>query len=531
MNNPFYLAIFWLFGATGSLGQVLQLHSTLVAFEDTMATDHLAIDLEGDVLVVSRSSDHGGSIKIYTENTGGAMHWGLLVEWTDPRPGYGYAIDLKDQTLAIGIRGGRGPNALPGAVELRSLQLNDPISPVLMTDSLSPPSGAAGDRFGHVVRLHGDELFVGAPGREHPLGSGAVFVYSVSNGSAEFEQLLQPDPDEIGLPFMQAFGWSLSLLDQHLLIASPFSGVSASYSCGMLHRYARNGPIGMPWMPDGHWFDATIDSVYVIDPWTNGLGLAHHEVGRYDLVLLEEGLIVDRSTYYLSFPLDSMDRDEDDRFQADLDPGCKTCRVGYGEWASSTMTLLEPDLLGLDTMTMGRSLRGWSTKENLLLANVHDIFLGWQTLVLQRDPLQTTWTVVDTVPASALQMDLNGPITAPATWVARTGVVSDPNDPNGVRSFVVDLLHRPESQIVVDHSAWNFQLFNDVTGQSIHAQFPAPVAGSYELISSTGACIERSELGGASEVTISTHDLAKGSYVLSVTDRSKGRSARTFVVY
>lgn len=120
------------------------------------------------------------------------------------------------------------------------------------TQVLRAPSPATASRFGFSLALDGDTAAIGAPGAA--MGAGRVNVFERQLGVFGLQSEWTPidaQPDD-------AFGWSVALRGDRLLVAAPFAGLALD-ACGRIERYQREagffasrGPLRLPnAAPDG----------------------------------------------------------------------------------------------------------------------------------------------------------------------------------------------------------------------------------------------------------------------------------------
>ena len=176
------------------------------AFTDTSGSIHVAVDLENDVLVIARNTPLGGTVRIHARNNGGADIWDAIAVIEDDRPGFGRSIDLHNGLLAIGVDGGTGAGATAGSTIVLRVDASPLIDPVLQLDEVVANDGFAGDRFGYTVHWRGDTLLVGAIGRGHPDGTGAVYFFRRAGDDWGPIGSVQPDVFDFQLPVLGDFG-------------------------------------------------------------------------------------------------------------------------------------------------------------------------------------------------------------------------------------------------------------------------------------------------------------------------------------
>ncbi|RKY21412.1 MAG: hypothetical protein DRQ55_04575 [Planctomycetota bacterium] len=132
----------------------------------------------------------------------------------DPAPLEAFAGGLASggQTIAVGSPAADG---LRGKVEL----LDRSGDSFQLVDTLAPASLPARAGFGGAIELDGDTLAVGAPNPHYPSSSpGAVWIFVRSGGAFVFQQELVPASALLG----DQFGRSLALDGERLLVGAPF---------------------------------------------------------------------------------------------------------------------------------------------------------------------------------------------------------------------------------------------------------------------------------------------------------------------
>lgn len=105
--------------------------------------------------------------------------------------------------------------------------------------SVSLPDGAAGDRFGSALALHGNSAVIGAPGR----GAGAAFLVDLEGDEPSTPAAIQVS----GLGENDAFGTATAFLHGLLFIGAPESG-----GAGAVFAFARDEESGT-WQQAGRW--------------------------------------------------------------------------------------------------------------------------------------------------------------------------------------------------------------------------------------------------------------------------------------
>ncbi|WP_428265881.1 FG-GAP repeat protein [Haliangium sp.] len=165
-----------------------------------------AIALDGDTVAIGARGDgaqagyNEGSVYIY-ERVGGAwVESGKLVSPTPVRNGnFGLRMALVGDTLLLGAN---GENAGAGQVYVYE---RDPSAAEgwRQTEILRNPDGVDGDGFGYPVAFDGTVAVIGSPGRDSSaaLNSGAAYVFRRNGGVWSLEAELTPTDPHVGLEF------------------------------------------------------------------------------------------------------------------------------------------------------------------------------------------------------------------------------------------------------------------------------------------------------------------------------------------
>jgi hypothetical protein len=134
--------------------------------------------------------------------------------------GFGTCVVSRGNRVFIGAPGAlNGSSVASGVVYV--YDLND--TNLTLVQTIEPPNGAAGDRFGEAISVHGSRLIVGAPGREKDdSGSiindaGAAFLYEEGTNW----QLLRTEWSTVAQDGGQ-FGFSVSVNGRLLAIGAPY---------------------------------------------------------------------------------------------------------------------------------------------------------------------------------------------------------------------------------------------------------------------------------------------------------------------
>ena len=131
---------------------------------------------------------------------------------------YGQSLATNAQYLAVGAPGNAAAG-VSGAVWIYSLSDGQ----YGLFDVIEAPVPSAGDGFGQHVQFIGNQLLVGAPRRTvgGVIGRGEVFVYLPAAGQFDLVQTLQPG---VALGQNDLFGFHLSADSGWLAVGAPFAG-------------------------------------------------------------------------------------------------------------------------------------------------------------------------------------------------------------------------------------------------------------------------------------------------------------------
>ncbi|MFG0330660.1 MAG: hypothetical protein ACF8PN_12285 [Phycisphaerales bacterium] len=170
-----------------------------------------ALDMANDRLIASSTGDTDpGTAYLYDLTSGDLIHT-LLPDASRAGSMFAQSVAINDTGIvAVGDSTDRLSDPTPGAVHLYDGSTGE-----LMQRILSPlPEGDGG--FGSTLAMNDTYLVVGAPwSNMYSIQAGAVFVYSISDGSLQFE--LIPDSREA----YKRFGWDLEIVDDVVYVAAP----------------------------------------------------------------------------------------------------------------------------------------------------------------------------------------------------------------------------------------------------------------------------------------------------------------------
>ena len=489
---------------------------------DTSSGDHLVLDLDSGILACARSSTSGGVAKIYGRNNGGLHQWESFRTFASDVEGFAYAIDLDAPRLALATKRGQALEAERGVVDVYELDPVDGAEPAVPIGHATPVDDLERDGYGHNILLSGDHLYVGATGRSHPKGSGAVHVHRRPSGSAGAwteVALIQPAAAGFELPFMQQFGAQLSVDGDHLFVASPASGYSANMRCGALHAFIKE-PLDDVWTEVDHWFDAS--SVLTVDPETQQsfYDLHVNDLARTGLMRSGSVLLADWSLPY---------RDELSWWvipEAPPEtPACASCRLRAFEHGPDGELSEGPTWPQLEP-TAERGYRSWAVGDGILAYNVLSSG-SWETLSFvlsagnELEPLMS-------IPALEEDLVYTGPLRVSNGLLARSGYrVVDPD--SGDREFMVEIF-----ALDVD-----IGIRPQTTVQPVLRVWPSPCAGacsveferqgpwSLEVWATDGSLVKGPLMARGGSVDLS--GLQAGFYLLRASDARQSRTVRLTV--
>lgn len=125
---------------------------------------------------------------------------------------YGGAMASNGQTIVIGSPGTDGQRGRVDVLDRSGLSFQ-------LVKSLAPASLPNRAGFGTAVAMDGDTLAVGAPNPHYPSSSpGAVWVYVRTGGTLVLEQVLRPSTGLLG----DQFGRSVALEGDRLVVGTPY---------------------------------------------------------------------------------------------------------------------------------------------------------------------------------------------------------------------------------------------------------------------------------------------------------------------
>jgi hypothetical protein len=130
----------------------------------------------------------------------------------EPLVEYGGAMASNGQTIAVGSPGTDGQRGRVDVMDRSGLAFQ-------LVSSLAPATLPTRAGFGTALAMDGDTLAVGAPNPHYPSSSpGAVWVYVRSGGTLVLEQVLTPSTGLLG----DQFGRSVALVGDRLVVGAPY---------------------------------------------------------------------------------------------------------------------------------------------------------------------------------------------------------------------------------------------------------------------------------------------------------------------
>jgi hypothetical protein len=417
------------------------------AFTDSFPSGHVALDLENDVLVLARAVGDSGCVRVHWRDAGGADQWNAIAVLSEGIRGFGHSIDLHNGLLAVGIDANDGSfNGPYGSVRIYRV---DPFAPdpVVALDTLVLDAGDDAyptDRFGRTVHWHDDMLLVGAVGRYHPLGTGAVYLFDRSGDQWQMCGLLQAGTD-LQAPVLGSYGEVIASSPGRIVIGAPFSGYAESFSnlgsmnnvLGSLHFYRQvpgaSDPCG--WVPDGIAMD-------ISHPPGQLSAFLTLETGRQGIAFCGSDLITHiAANYTVQAPDSSLD--DEVRVRPPLRPACDHCGLRSfheNEIQPGIWTIADTSMLPIqDDLSMG--LGAWAVHDQLLFVNQFDRTLDvWSTRV--HSHYTGNWVEIMTIAGTQPMSDTayNTPLVADGPWLVRLPSTLDQSD-GAIRTIGVEIFH------------------------------------------------------------------------------------------
>ncbi|MGI8602209.1 MAG: hypothetical protein ACR2OZ_04330 [Verrucomicrobiales bacterium] len=276
----------------------------------TQFRDHFgsSVALRGDTLAVGAPGrvdllgnvTRTGEVYIFRQHVADSFDWGEIKRLAEVpannRPGYGAALALDENWLAVGYtNGGTGGQVF---VHLRNRTGADQWATTQTIDNPAEASEASGDLFGHAMAISGSFMMIGAPfaegrkgiGAQEPVAfAGRAYLYEVQQGGANrWERIKQlPIVQIANTPFGEAggnYGWSVAMQGTQIAVGAP--GESADR--GRVHINERTEgvstvtwgrvavvevPADYPIQDLGASVAIQDDTVVAAAAWSNELGL------------------------------------------------------------------------------------------------------------------------------------------------------------------------------------------------------------------------------------------------------------------
>lgn len=489
------------------------------SFGSGSASDHLVCDVENDVVVAAYSNALLGVLRVHARHANGLDQWGTIAEVDfnsvvalAPKA-YGWALDLDAGRLAVTVRGGAYGTTETGSVFLYRLDVSDPTEPLQLIAQVTAPGLMPEDHFGHCVQLSGNELFVGAPGRPHALGSGAVFIYTIDGDQVQQRAVLQPPPGSFGLPFMGGFGSALAVQGDRLVVVSPSSGVAPGFECGAIHPFIRNENDPAGWSALSAWYQPALN--VVMDPVDGTL----QAVMRMNN-LGEEGVFLDEDQTFVHWARP--------HGSTTLQPACEHCQVVQLELTDAGYTVVDTLALEADEVRK-RGLRSWCSTAGRLFVNhfvdpVSPWIPGtWGTTELA--PVQGGgWEAVSEIPALDDCQELFLPVRVSGNTLIRATKSPGCTWPTTSTRYYIEVFQRQEEvgvETPEDHYS-TLGIYPQPATVEVQIDLPYPAQWAVEVFGVDGASCTPAIRRSTPHAVISVDALAPGPYVVRATDGTRG---------
>lgn len=206
-----------------------------------------AVAMDADTLVVGAENDddiafRAGLVNVYSRNAGGNNYWALLntLKGSDTDEGdyFGHSVAVDGDRLVVGAHLADAQGEDAGAIYVFERHVGGQ-NKWGQTQKITASDGAAGDRFGSVVAISGDQILVGAPQKQTAAGASAGQAYLLRhNGFSWVEQriILPASGQNAG----DQFGYSVDLDDAIAVVGARFSDSAAGNQTGSVHVFARD---------------------------------------------------------------------------------------------------------------------------------------------------------------------------------------------------------------------------------------------------------------------------------------------------
>ena len=203
-----------------------------------------AVAISGETIVVGSYNDRVGSNfsqgSAYVFACGGAQHWMQQARTTASdgafQDAYGFSVDISGETLVVGaVNDDFGENQNQGSVYV-FVRVG---TSWVQQQKLSASDGATGDLFGFTVAISGETLVAGAPGdtvsgNDAP-GSAYVFVRAGTNWSQQ-QKLTASDGTAA-----DRFGTSVAISGETLVIGARDDLIGGHAAQGSAYVFVRTG--------------------------------------------------------------------------------------------------------------------------------------------------------------------------------------------------------------------------------------------------------------------------------------------------
>jgi hypothetical protein len=220
-----------------------------------------AVDIEGETIVVSAKAEEdpngfeSGAVYVFEKGEGWADGSGnqvakLLPGDGDADDGFGYAVSIAGDALAVGAERDEDPNGdLSGSVYLFEKGGGWADGSGNQVAKLDPEDGDAEDRFGFALDLEAETLVVGAYYDEDPNGykSGSAYVFEKGDGWADGHANQVAKLDPAGADNRGFFGRAVAISGETLLVGAFKEEVPHGTAAGAAYIFR----VGSGWT-DGH---------------------------------------------------------------------------------------------------------------------------------------------------------------------------------------------------------------------------------------------------------------------------------------
>lgn len=186
---------------------------------DGMRGDELgwSVATDGDILVVGAvNAETAGRVYVFVRDEQGWKETAVLRPTGNvPNASFGNAVDLDGEILVVGAPRDREAGAEVGAAYV----FRGTGGQWQMDARVVAGDGAAGDRFGESVSIHGERFAVGAPSRNEggEKNAGAVYLFAAADGLWTQEARLVADGRGTG----GLFGTAVALYDGIIVVGAP----------------------------------------------------------------------------------------------------------------------------------------------------------------------------------------------------------------------------------------------------------------------------------------------------------------------